>query len=95
MYQEKFENKTLYECKCHTHAITIEKFEYDDEDNEVNIFFWYSPGRNDLNFFKKLKAAYEIFKYGKCLLQDIILSKKNAKELGEELIKVSEEGGND
>jgi hypothetical protein len=80
----------IFKCKCGGHAIEIDKWEEEDF-CEIFLNYWHMAGLYDNSWIERLKMIWHILKGSKYLYWDIILNKKQAKELGEYLIKILED----
>ena len=77
-------------CKCGGHMITIDA-DTTEKFPDIYINLWYQAGIEDGRFLTRLKRMWDILTDNRIFLYDVLLSQKDAKELGEFLIRVNEE----
>jgi len=83
-------NEKFFRCQCGGHAIGVDKFDWEDEDTEIFLSYWYQSGLDDNSIKERLKMIWKILTGSKHIYYDVLLNKQQAKELGEYLIKISE-----
>jgi hypothetical protein len=82
-----YQNKKLYECTCFTEGLIIDGS--DVEDDTIYISKWHREGSQE-SFWYRLKMAWHFLWNGYVREMGILLSSKQAKEFGEDLVKESE-----
>jgi hypothetical protein len=79
-----------YRCECHSHEIEVSQWQDGEwEDNDVYMVFWYS-GRNFRATTDKLKAIWRILRGMTVHQEEIILTPREAHELGRALLSVED-----
>ena len=82
----------FYECDCHTEGIAFSNDFDDDKEFPIRYLSFFKMGsekRFPLSIFERLRWCWRIIVKGYPFLDDIVLSKNIAKELGTDLIEWS------
>lgn len=81
------EKEFLFKCKCGGHVIGINT-EFSEKEDEVFISFYQFVEWESYNFWQRIKYVWNILKGNKNYIFDVILSKKDAKELGNHFVNI-------
>lgn len=90
--KEKWGLKLFAKCKCHAHAIEISWFQNDDGayDDEIFLNVWHH-GHQGYTLWERIKMAWQVLTGRTIEVEEIILDREEAKQLGEALVKAAEE----
>ena len=74
-------------CDCYTHAIQIDvdDEEYHNEESRMIFFSFWERAPENQSLWERIKYAWKVITTGKYYSDQIVLSKKAAKEIGEYL----------
>jgi len=84
--------KVFAKCVCHAHAVEVSWFQKDDGtyDDEIFLSFWHH-GHQDYTLWERVKMAWRILTGHTVEIDEIILDREEAKQLGEALARAAEE----
>jgi hypothetical protein len=94
----QYHDKAYYECQCHAEILNVERcvdiISYKDKAWDASIYFsiWHLGTENHRPILReKLRHCWHILKTGKNYADNIILSVEDVRELGKDLLKMSDE----
>jgi hypothetical protein len=79
--------KKVFECACFSEGVTV-----DHDDGFVNMCFWERGIRpSKRSMLDRLRVAWHLIRKGEYYTDEVMLKPDEARALGEEIIKLSEE----
>ena len=94
----QYHDKAYYECQCHAEVLSIERsidiINYEDKAWDASIYFamlYHGTGDHRSTLKERLRHCWRILKTGKNYCDEIILSIEDAREMGKDLLKMSDE----
>ena len=87
----------MYRCTCTTHGIVVSGWHFDENADapfeSIEVGFWEAGTTGPrVGLWRRLKNAWKVLVHGSLEAGDVVLTREDAKEMGEQLIRMAEHG---
>lgn len=79
--------RNYFDCDCAAHAVSVSRFDFDHI--PIISVEWWVNGGEDWSLRERLRYAWEILRYSKLLVREVVLTPEDARRMGDALIEVA------